>query len=499
VLQILNPLDNGFGFGHTVRMVNDKYYLTNTGQVDAAPPFQQEVVPDSEDESHSMHSAYTLGTQDSLPSGPTGFILQEGLLSTGKMATLRTPHSSASPAAAAAVTKSQAQCKRRAQMHNPGRSASPEAAAAPASSHQRSKGTAKAKRGRRSTSVKAVEATASHQLSGGKAGARGGGGSESVDTVPVSHSQRRSRSRSQAANTVASGSTEDGAVTDSHQRVPAPSSPPVDPKQRFANTASLHLPDLPADPRSGLQQSHSWPDPQTDCQTNCVKPPEAHATPEMPQGRCGDTSLYLCWAMAGLCKHASLSTAVQVGFVCALLQLLSTEWLGTTAVGTSQKAAETCLGADTTAVGGKQQAAQTCAGTSGTALGSHPKAAESLPGVMTAAIVTVVSGHDLKLETSSLPQDICQQQVAQESSALPSQVCLHTTNYPFFALLNAVLLEKNRKENTTPLGNSIKSSLKCNQATLWLCCSVQANCGTSSSLIKYANDLGCHSPNGNYL
>ena len=35
--------------------------------------------------------------------------------------------------------------------------------------------------------------------------------------------------------------------------------------------------------------------------------------------------------------------------------------------------------------------------------------------------------------------------------------------------LTLELLSKERKENTTPLGNSIKSSLKCNQATLWLC------------------------------
>ncbi len=44
---------------------------------------------------------------------------------------------------------------------------------------------------------------------------------------------------------------------------------------------------------------------------------------------------------------------------------------------------------------------------------------------------------------------------------------------------------KKRKENTTPLGNSIKGSLKCNQATLWSCTGKNqvAGSGLKSSLL----------------
>lgn len=368
MLKVLNPVNNGFARDWIVILEDTRYYLRKKQKNQVETESLQQVIPDSEeDEADSVHSVYTPDS-DAGSDGWTGSHHTGIPPSTGKRAKRRLDNTFQPPAAAAAANATQLHENDRRHVtqerpfgviratalpteHGAGRAQGRDA---PHSGFS----TSTAVGDQRSVPTASVKQTIS------------------VDTVPAPltgpHNSSHQRSRGSTPDTSPRrcSSTSTAPVTGSQPHSRAQTSPVVDPKQTVADTASLQAPVSQMPSRLPLQHSDAQTDlihlqqpvAQSDAQALRHQLLNQQAGSEALQSSHTSSalSLYTCAAFAGACKHASLSTAAQLGMVSAYLCLTTASQLTkvATAVEKQRKATEWRRGGPATAEISRQQAAE---------------------------------------------------------------------------------------------------------------------------------------------
>lgn len=357
-------MNNGFTRDWIVVAEHTRYYLRKKQKNQVETDSLQQVIPDSEeDEADSVHSVYTPDS-DAVSDGWTGSHHKGNPPSTGKRAKRRLDKTFQQPAAAAAANATQLHENDRRHVtqehpfgviratalpteHGAGRAQGRDAphsgfSNSTAVGDQRSMPTASVKQ---TITVGMVPAPVSGPLN--------------------SSSSRGSQSDASPRQCC---STRTAPVTGSQPHSRAQTSPVVDPKQTMADTASLQAPVSNTHSRLPLQHADAQTDPihlqqpvaQCDAQASRHQLLNQHAGTEALHSShtSAALSLYTCAALAGACKHASLSTAAQLGLVSAYLCLTTaSQLINATAAEKQQKATDWQCGGPATAVVSRQQAA----------------------------------------------------------------------------------------------------------------------------------------------
>lgn len=432
-LQALFPANNGFCLDSIVVQDHDRFYLREQPKSQADPESHSQVIPDSEDEAHSLpRSAYTLGSDD---------ISSEHHIATNphasscpqtrrKRAKSRAAGRSCSPDNMAAIKANVFHTNTSWQDFPAQQSGSLNAVAAPTSTHQYSVGsrqvTSSVHAGSFDTAALRYEpskkATAVQRPDG-------------PQTTPAPSSHQRSKARSPSASPGHAASVDTVPAIGSHQCSRAQTSLPVVTAQRFGDTAHLYTPDLPCHSRPEVQQSDAQTDSmheseqttgQAEAQTDGNRLPKQQAEASQRNTAGTNVSLYICAALAGACKHASLSLAAQMGFASAYVHFVSQQRSEATAVNIQQKAVVLQDSICATAVDSRQPAAEeTLLDTDAAAVGFKQHLAASTTDVLPANSDVALSDGDAQVLDKP---EVDVQQAKQNADPSNGQVCYFATS-----------------------------------------------------------------------
>ena len=393
-----------------------------------------QVIPDNEDEAHSLPwSAYTLGSDDTSSEHHTATKQHASSCrqTRRKRANSRAAGRSCSPDATAATKANVSRTNTTWQDFPALQSGSLDAVAAPTSSHQHSVDSRQVTSSLRSGSVDT--AALRHESSKTATAVQQPDGPH---TAPAPSSHQSSQVRSSSASPRHAASIDTVPATGSHQRSRAQTSLPVGSAQRLADTAHLYTPDLPCHSRPEMQPSDAQADSMRSEQTTGLAEAQTHGN-RLPQQQAEtsqgiatgtDVSLYICAALAGACKHASLSLAAQMGVASAYVLFVSQQWSEdkATAVDTQQKAVVLQDSICATAVDSRQPAAEeTFLDTDAAAVGLKQHLAASTTDVLPENSAVAVSDGDAPVLNKP---EVHVQQAYQNADPSDGQVCYFATS-----------------------------------------------------------------------
>jgi len=430
-LQALFPADNGFDLDSIVVKEHDRFYLREQPKSPADPESHSQVISDSEDEAHSLPcSAYTLGSDDTssehhIAANPQASSFPQ---TRRKRANSRAVGRSCSPDATAAIKANVSRTSTSWQDFPAQQSGSLNAVAAPTSTHQYSVGSRQVTSSLHSGSVDT--AALRHEPSRTTAVQQPDG----LHSAPAPSSHQSSKARSPSPGHAASVATVP--ATGSHHRSTAQTSLPVDSAQRLADAAHLHTPDPPCHSRPEVHQSDAQTDSMheaeqttglAEAQTDGNSLPQQQAGASQRNTAGTDVSLYICAALAGACKHASLSLAAQMGFTSAYVLFVSQQWSEdkATAVDRQQKAVVLQDSISATAVDSRQPAAE------GTLLDTDAAAAVGLKQHLAASTTLDLPANSaVALSDAQLldKPEVDAQQAKQNAESSNGQVCYLATS-----------------------------------------------------------------------
>ena len=432
-LQALFPADNGFDLDRIVVQDHDRVYLREQPKCQADPERHSQVISDSEDEAHSLPcSAYTLGSDDTSSEHHTA-TNQHASSCVRKRANSRAAGRSCSPDATAATKANVSHTNTTWQDFPALQSGSLNAVAAPTSTHQYSVGSRQVTSSLHSGSVDT--AALRHESSKTATAVQQPDGPH---TAPAPSSHQNSKVRSSSASPRHAASIDTVPATGSHQRSRTQTSLPVGSAQRLADTANLYTPDLPCHFRPETQPSDAQTDSMhesqqttglAEAQTDGNRLPQQQAETSQGVAAGTDVSLYICAALAGACKHASLSSAAQMGFASAYVLFVSQQWSEdkAAAVDTQQKAVVLQDSIFATAVDSKQPAAEeTLLDTDAAAVGVKQHLAASTTDVLPENSAAAVSDGDAQVLNKP---EVHVQQADQNADPSDGQVCYFATGF----------------------------------------------------------------------